>query len=104
MKQNFMIDILNSQGKYNAVFDNIIQGYHVIVFLMICIGGAVGVSGKDRRLFVRQLSSFGMFLFLLLWEAGTRYLLNYYPVFISASLAGFAFVFEKIRAAKNQKN
>ena len=104
MKQNFMIDILNSQGKYNAVFDNIIQGYHVTVFLMICIGGAVGVSGKDRRLFARQLSSFGMFLFLLLWEAGTRYLLNYYPVFISASLAGFAFVFEKIRLAKNRKN
>lgn len=96
MKQNFMIDVLNPQGRYNAVFDNIIQGYHILIFLMLCVGAVSGVLGKDRRMFVWQVSSLGMLLFLLLWEAGTRYLLNYYPVFVSASLAGFALVFDKI--------
>ena len=96
MKQNFMIDVLNPQGRYNAVFDNIIQGYHILIFLMLCVGAVSGVLGKDRRMFVWQVSSLGMLLFLLLWEAGTRYLLNYYPVFVSASLGGFVLVFDKI--------
>ena len=86
MHQNVMIDILNSQGKYNFIYDNIIQGYHILIFTMIVAGMAMGAVRKNRKYFVAQLASFGMLLFLLLWEAGTRYLLNYYPIFIMSAL------------------
>lgn len=86
MHQNIMIDILNSQGKYNFIYDNIIQGYHILIFTMIVAGMAMGAVRKNRKYFVAQLASFGMLLFLLLWEAGTRYLLNYYPIFIMSAL------------------
>ncbi len=96
MKQNVAIDILNKDGKYNPVFDNIIQGYHIMIFIFIAISGIYGIRNKKREFFARQVAALGMFLFLLLWEAGTRYLLNYYPIFIISSLPAMISVMEKI--------
>ncbi len=82
MTQNFMIDVLNPSGAYNAVYDNVIQGYHVAVLLLMFVGFVLSLYYKEERFLPLQIASLGMFLFLLLWEAGTRYLLNYYPVFL----------------------
>ncbi|MEG2193036.1 MAG: hypothetical protein RRX95_07160 [Oscillospiraceae bacterium] len=86
MKQNFAIDLLNSGGKYYHIYDNIIQGYHVLIFIMLILSGVLAIKKKDYKYFLPQLAAFGMLLFLLLWEAGTRYLLNYYPIFILCAL------------------
>ncbi len=103
MKQNVAIDILNKDGKYNYIFDNIIQGYHVLVFIFIALSGIMGLKNKNRVFFTRQLASMGMLLFLLLWEAGTRYLLNYYPVFIMCALPALIQVIENIFNKKESK-
>ncbi len=82
MTQNFMIDILNPAGAYNEVYDNVIQGYHVAVMFLLVLGFALSLYYGEQQFLPMQIASFGIFMFLLLWEAGTRYLLHYYPMFI----------------------
>ncbi len=98
MKQNFAIEILNENGLYNDIYDNIIQGYHILVMLGMILGVIISMITSDRRFLIFQISSLGLFLFLLVWETGTRYLLNYYPIFIvSGIIAVFYFCFENNR-------
>ena len=37
-----------------------------------------------------QLAVFGLFLFLLIWETRSRYLINFVPIFILLGLDGIA--------------
>ncbi len=95
MKQNFMDDILNEDGKYNDIFDNIIQGYHIVVMITMIFSVGLSMALKNRKFLIFQISSLGLLLFLLLWETGTRYLLNYYPILIITGIISiFYFYFD----------
>ena len=43
-------------------------------------------KGRTRKIQAMQLSVFGIFLFLLIWETRSRYLVNFVPVFILLGL------------------
>lgn len=45
-------------------------------------------KGRLREVFVIQLAVFGLFLFLLVWETRSRYLVNFVPLFILLALDG----------------
>lgn len=88
MQQNFWVECVSPGGKYNVAFDTLLQGYHVALFGIIILGAALAFWEKDYTAFVPYLSIFGLFLFLLVWESGQRYLVNYYAMCIIAAVFG----------------
>ncbi len=47
-------------------------------------------KGEVREAGAMQLAVFGLFLFLLIWETRSRYLINFVPIFILLGLDGIA--------------
>lgn len=45
-------------------------------------------KGKSKEIQAMQLAVFGLFLFLLIWETRSRYLINFVPVFILLAVDG----------------
>ena len=45
-------------------------------------------KGEGREAQAMQIALFGLFLFLLIWETRSRYLVNFAPVFILLSIDG----------------
>ena len=45
-------------------------------------------KGEGREAQAMQIALFGLFLFLLIWETRSRYLVNFVPVFILLSIDG----------------
>lgn len=84
--QTFLVECVSPSGRHYAVFDNITQGYYVALFLCVIASAVACARKKSFDLWPCYLAMFGMFLFLLLWESGQRYLLNYYAMYILAAL------------------
>ncbi len=82
MKENFAVDILFPEGEYFVIYDTIAQGFHVFIMLCLVMGAFFSMRKKFYKFLMPQVATFGLLLFLLIWEAGTRYLLNYYPIMI----------------------
>ncbi len=97
MKDNFAVDIIYPDGKYFEIYDTIAQAYHVLIMVFLIIGAILSKLLKDYRFLVFQVSTFGLLLFLLLWEAGTRYLLNYYPVLIVSGIVCAVSLYKKTK-------
>ena len=88
MHENFTNQFLCPGGKYVPFFESISQGYYLLLLAGVTVLSAISFRKKDHRWFMPLLCLFGLMLFLLLWEAGPRYLLNYMAIFsISAAIA-----------------
>lgn len=83
-------------GNKNTLFIYISQFSHITILAMILIS-AVG-SFKNPTSFERamQISIFGVFLFLVIWEARSRYLLCYLPILIITAFYGMNYLFKFI--------
>lgn len=93
MRQTLGTKILEGHGTPYLVYDTFVQGYHVLLLCCLVLGGALALRRRDATLFLPQVAAFGLLLFLLLWEAGTRYLLNYYPILLLCALPGYQAIF-----------
>lgn len=70
----------------NKELDTFFQGYHVMLFSLIIAGAIIAARKKDCSMFMPYLAIFGLYLFLLLWEASQRYLLSFYGLFVLAAV------------------
>ncbi len=52
------------------------------LWILCGASAARAVKRRDSRLAFARLALFGLLVFLLLWEARSRYIVNYLPVFI----------------------
>lgn len=77
-------------GKDYALYSHFCQGVHTALMLLAVISGAFAAVYARRRdePFVPQLSVFGLFLFLLMWETSARYIQNYMPLLFLSALSG----------------
>ena len=63
---------------------------HLLLLLGILISALRNFleKGSTREIQAMQLAVFGLFLFLLIWETRSRYLVNFVPVFVLLGLDG----------------
>lgn len=54
-------------------------------------------NGSGRDIQAMQLAVFGLFLFLLIWETRSRYLVNFVPVFILLGLDGIGGIGQSVK-------
>ena len=82
-------------GEKNKIFIYMSQFSHVIILLGIFIG-AIGII-KHPTSFIQlaNICIFGVFLFLIMWETRSRYLVCYLPILILASFNGLNIIFNK---------
>lgn len=93
-------------GKYyNKITVNIMQSYWIIILGLILISSILSlIYGDEKKISILKLSIIGIIAFILLFEARSRYLMNYLPVFILLAIYSIN-KFEKIYAVKyNKKN
>ncbi|MGD9559178.1 MAG: glycosyltransferase family 39 protein [Oscillospiraceae bacterium] len=87
MRQSFLVECISENGRYFHAFDTLTQGYHVALFLLMVCGALVFARRGGTAAFVPYLTVFGLWGFLLVWESGQRYLLQYMGMFIIAAAA-----------------
>lgn len=94
--------IIALDGKYTIYTIYIYNAYHFIVLLLVLSSMIKGFKDKkpDVISFFR-LAFFGLFIFLLIWEAKPKYLVNFIPLFYFICLDGLIYFESKVNL--NQK-
>jgi len=83
--------------------DFYLYGYWCQFLMMVTVSGFLLSAAqmlfgkKETRLLPFSLCAFGLFLFQMMWEARSRYLFNFLPVFIVIVIVGWTGVFESRR-------
>jgi hypothetical protein len=92
LRPNALHQIALDTGKHYEKFRHLAQGFHIFIFLLIILSAFYDAATKTPsamdKLAIR-LSITGIFIFLALWEANSRYLLNYVPLCIMGAALGF---------------
>lgn len=83
-------------GDKNKVFVYISQFSHVIILLGIFIGAISCFKKTTDFMQLINICIFGVFLFLIMWETRSRYLVCYLPVLILATFNGLNIMFDKL--------
>lgn len=100
MRQTPMVDCISKDGKFYKITSHVVQGYHVMLFTLVIICAAIMLKIKSNKFFVPLLGIFGLFLFLLLWEASQRYLVNYFPCYIICASYSMLSIYNKVYKEK----
>ncbi len=73
------------------------DGYQLLLWTLCAVGGLLAFLRRDGRGAVVRLACFGLLLFLLLWEARSRYLVNFLPLYLLCAAAPLA----RLRGERN---
>lgn len=86
---NILHEFVLPEGKYNNIFVLISNGYLLMLLFWVLIS-ALSAAIKPRMNVTVLLNGliFGVFLFFLVWETRSRYLMNFTPVILLAAAGG----------------
>ena len=90
-------------GEYFDYFKVIAQGHHILLFLLIIWGlwyDALTRNKKAVTIFAGRAAVLGIYLFLLLWEANSRYIINFIPVFVVCAVYSFPYAYRTLAALR----
>ena len=71
------------------------------MLIVISFGVFNAIRKKDTQAVMPALSLIGVTLFLILWEARSRYILNFLPIFVLLAVYGIKQIFTLIEREKN---
>lgn len=94
-RDSLMLYLLNPGESGYPVFRYVLQGYHVALFALLIAGAVAAARRKNYVVFVPYLATLGLYLFLLLWEAAHRYLINYFSMYMVAAAFSAGMLFER---------
>lgn len=78
-------DIFRGGGKYNKTYEWIADTLHLTMLFSLLIGAFATRKDRSSIILIYKLTVIGVFIFFLLWETRSRYLLNYTPVIYALS-------------------
>lgn len=78
--------------------------YHVLLLVMILISYIAGIRQSEKsKITLIRIIVLGVFLFFLIWEARSRYLVNFTPMFIILAAFGIKQLSDTIRKRKERR-
>lgn len=88
-RPNILHQFILRNGKYNDSFVFVSNMFHLMMLLMICLSALASII-RPRMNFSVLFKGliFGVFVFFLFWEARSRYLLNFAPVYLLVAADG----------------
>ncbi len=89
IERNSLHSLVLKEGKYRDVFNIYSCGFQLFLIFMMMLSALKGcIKPKvDKTILLKGLL-FSIFIFLLIWEARSRYLYNFTPVFILLATDG----------------
>ncbi len=75
-------------GDKNSLFTSFSEASHSLLLFLILIGSIGLFKSKNKIGFLFNICIFGVFLFLILWEARSRYLVCILPILVCSSSIG----------------
>lgn len=98
INEGFHQKLIFKRGEYHQYYQYYTQIQHITIITLIII---VTIFQKQEidYIFILRLSIFGLFIFLLIWETRSRYLIHYLPIMQIIAFAGI----EKIYININKK-
>ncbi len=93
LKTSYLHEFVLPSGSYFNVYLNISQAIQFALLFLLLI--SVWLQRNDRSKTYLYTSIFGLFLFLLIWETRSRYIVNYIPIFVLALLGTFQHIFRE---------
>ena len=102
VNRNILHDVYLVDGKYSRYYKYIPQVMHFSMLILIIIEAAYIMKNKEynKKSFIGIITMFGFFVFLLIWETRSRYLLASLPIFIITSIEGL----ERLVSTKKNKS
>ena len=101
----FLKNIYYENGKYNMIYTQIMQclWIGILIFNMFSYN-----DGKSTKISIVILGIIGLFIFEILFEARSRYIFIYVPLYIFLGVIGLknvlSFFMVKIKGIKNKEN
>ncbi|SHI65800.1 glycosyltransferase family 39 protein [Parasporobacterium paucivorans] len=84
-------------GKNHIYVHMYSNGIHICLLLSLFYSGICGFKRKDKGFnWFIKLGILGLFSFLLIWETRPRYLVQYLPLILLASMQGWLFISKKM--------
>ena len=80
-------------GSRFEILGNFSLGLFLSMLVFIAIGAVNAIRKKDTSATMPSLSLIGIIMFLLMWEARSRYILNFLPIFIILAVFGIKSIF-----------
>ena len=84
-------------GEKNQAYIYLSQFVHIVILIGITISGVMSYKRYDVIKGI-QICIFGVFLFLILWETRSRYLVCYLPLVIVCAMDGFNSIFKSVES------
>lgn len=84
-----------NSGYVNIAYIN--EGNWVVILFLIIIS-VINKEKQREDIFILRLTITGIIIFLLFFEARSRYLINHLPIFILLSIYGFQGIFNKVNS------
>lgn len=88
------------QSSFRNVTIHMMQAYWCFLLSMVTFSAFIGIGKKEKsersEIHVLRLAIIGILLFILLFEARSRYLINYLPIFMILGVYGIKMIDETI--------
>ncbi|WP_195932410.1 acyltransferase family protein [Turicibacter sanguinis] len=90
-------------GENKDLFINLNQVVHFVVLIGIILSAIANIYKINAITILSNITLFGVFLFLLIWETRSRYIVLYIPVLLLSMINGYYFLFNLINQSKNKE-
>lgn len=103
LRPNALHQFVLDGERYFDYFKIVAQGHHVLLFLLIIWGMWYDAVTRNRQavtIFAARTAVLGIYLFLLLWEANSRYVFNFIPLFVICAAYSFPYAYRTLAALR----
>ena len=81
-EKNIFHEFVTKDGKYYKYYSIVVQSIHFAMLIFITMSSFFAIFKKDDINLICRIAVFGLLLFFILWEARSRYILNYLGIFV----------------------
>ena len=94
-------DYYSIDGQYNSFYQWTSDGLHYAIIILMIVSAFHGLSKNNKNrtfdfISCLRLAIFGLFLFLLIWESKSKYLVNFIPIMYIIAIDGVNYIFKLI--------
>lgn len=96
IEKNYLHNIYLVDGKYFSYYFYYAEGVQLSLLLLLSTSGLSALRKKEDKTNIIRVAIFGLLLFLTIWEARSRYLINYIPIIVIGAIVGFTDIYNYI--------
>lgn len=101
--RNILHEFILTDGKYRDTFVAVSSGLHICTLAMILVSAISCLIKRNKNMTLINITIFGIFLFLLIWESKPRYLYNFTPFFLMSAAYGLISIVQKLPKYHSKK-